>query len=478
MSLPSVTVFDGSIDSGGDTINAGNSFSNDQALTYTAPTPDVVFGTAAANQDYVCGFGFVNDNNDELFVGFSDGHGGITDPGYSTGDAVYYLGSGIGGLSSGTTYYVINLGGHEIWLDTDQGDATGGGPYSDVVSLSPDKSNTALSSLVRDNNAPIAGLNSGQTYYAENTSGSSFQLAGSPGGSIIDIDTGGRSGGPQKFAVEGIDFTSGGGGKLVLDITGTSSGTQQFLGIGGNVPTGAPVGDGIVTGTASGGGGGAIQVGDANATSSSHVTVSTTVQGNTTISGANVNITTHGHVNTAGSVVINGGGLVAVDNAATGSAAFITNTLTVNSGATINASNNVDVNAYSQVGANVAAASNSGGFIGSATGNDEADLDYVNKTLFDGTITAGNTATVEAHADVNGVANASGDTGGFIAGGGARAHANVGDHGGAVNQVDIQGNANIVSANLEPDGAGRLAEGVRQGQRAHRLGLRRLDRRG
>ena len=46
---------------------------------------------------------------------------------------------------------------------------------------------------------------------------------------------------------------------------------------------------------------------------------------------------------------------------------------------------------------------------------------------------------------MNGVANASGDTGGAIAGGGARAHTKIGDHG-AFNQVDILGGAKIKSS--------------------------------
>ena len=367
-----------------------------------------------------------------------------------------YTGSDIGGLCSGCVYFVIasagDLGGHEIWLDTDHGDATSGGThfsdFSNIVSLSPNKSSGALSTLVRNDNAPIGGLNDGQTYYVDQRQPATSSCPRHSGRRRDRHRQGGRTGGPQNFAVEGVDFTSGGNGKLVFDITGTSSGTQQFLGIGGNVPAGAPVGDGIVTGTASGGGGGLIAVNNGSASSSEGVTVKTEVQGGgTTISGANVNVTSHGFANTKASVVVNSGGLVSVDSAASSTSVTINNSTAIDGGATITATGNVDIDASAQISENVAASSNSGGFIGSASGADIGHLDYVNTTTVGGSITAGNAATVEAHANVNGVAQASGDTGGAIAGGGAHAHVEIGDTN-AFNQVHIVGGAQIKSANL------------------------------
>ena len=276
MSLPSVTCLDGSIDNGSDTINAANSFSNGDAVTYNAPTPDVVFGTTAADQDYdSVNHQFIDDNNDALFIGQNDGHGNIIDPGWgdgtpSTTPAATSAASATAASTSSSTSAATRSGSTRI------------------TATPPPAARTPTSSRSARTSRAVRCRRSSQQQRADRRAERRpdvlrrqrrRQLASSSptrsGGSRRSTSTRvGRTGGPQNFAVEGVDFTSGGSGKLVFDITGTSSGTQQFLGIGGNVPAGAPAGDGIVTGTASGGGGGLIAVNNGNASSSETVTVS------------------------------------------------------------------------------------------------------------------------------------------------------------------------------------------------------------
>ena len=95
--------------------------------------------------------------------------------------------------------------------------------YVEHIALTPDQSadgSVAKHSLTRPQDAPLPGLVDGQTYFVVNRTDTSFQLASTPGGGPIGLNTGGLTGGPHRFEVEGIDLQGAGTGvqKLVLDI--------------------------------------------------------------------------------------------------------------------------------------------------------------------------------------------------------------------------------------------------------------------
>ena len=137
-----------------------------------------------------------------------------------------------------------------------------------------------IQTLTRPRNMPIPGLADGGVYYVlAGVDGSSFQLGTTPSsGAHYRLGTtygGFDITGPNHFAVESVDLTSKGSGSqdLVIDITGTSSGTQQMVGIGGpSHLVSAPTGDRLTTASSSGSGGGIIDVGSSDATSSDHET--------------------------------------------------------------------------------------------------------------------------------------------------------------------------------------------------------------
>ncbi|HTZ04687.1 MAG TPA: HYR domain-containing protein [Gaiellaceae bacterium] len=446
--MPSVTVSAGAVNSSTDTISAANTFVSNQAVTYYAPTPDVLFNTVAVDQTY-SGGAFTDTDNDQIFVGRSDGMGGLTDPGFSTGDAVYYTGGSIGGLSNGNVYYVIVVSTYEIRL----ADSFAHAMSNTYISLGPDKGSGGVQvqqRLWRNNDAPIGGLEDGRTYYVKSPTATTFKLSDSSGpGGTVDLDTGGRTGGSHFFGVTGVDFKSGAGGseKLVIDITGTGTGTQQMIGAGGAGIVPPASGDGVVTAQATGAGGGFVEIGHASSSTTVSATVTNTVQGGATVSGDIVNVTTHGYVAGHAESDNSGGGFVSSPTADADVAVSIDNEVYVQGGSTLNATRDVNVKALSDVSPSVVASSSSGGFVAGGGGSVHSYADYTNRVTIEGTINAGATATVATDVSADAESQASGDMGGAFGGGGTTARAEIGLSS-ALNQVHVinggQVNGNVV----------------------------------
>src|SRR6185503_16093897 len=161
-------------------------------------------------------------------------------------------------------------------------------------------------SIRRETYAPILGLVDNRSYYVvgcaiSGCSGAgTFQLSNSLGGGAINLT-----------------FTPATGRhQLVSDIAPPpSSATQQLIGIGG-VGFAATSGDGIISGAATGAGGGAINVATAESRARMKVTVSNTVEADAWLTAAgDVNVTTHGFAFAKTVASNDGGGFISVGTA-------------------------------------------------------------------------------------------------------------------------------------------------------------------
>ena len=270
-------------------------------------------------------------------------------------------------------------------------------------------------------------------------------------------DTGSRSStssGTGGLALNVNDFTADASmdPTVAFTVGGGSTTTSQF----GTVDLNATHNESSASDTyasASGGGGGFINVGTGTSTGREHLTISNTVYG--VVNGLDVNITTNGNVAVEGHTDNGGGGFVSVTNADSNASASVDNSVWIAGGAQVNASRNADVNAHSDLRPYATASSNGGGFVSGASGSVEADADYNNVATVQGSVVAGDTATVEAHVFVSGTAVASGNAGGAFTGGGTTADVEVGRNN-ALNQVHLldggQVKADVAVLDAEVDG--------------------------
>ncbi|NIO40353.1 MAG: hypothetical protein GTO41_09230, partial [Burkholderiales bacterium] len=309
------------INNGTEYINVTNTFENGAFVTYHAPAALVTFTSNQVNKRWN-GSAWVAATNRVFFAVDANEDDNFDDIPLSNGERIFYTASNpslpIGGLTNNQYYYVRRLNGQEFQFANaspyanpycfavghsgDSNCLAPNGTYDDgsdgnpdpipvtLITLNPASSDPfVIHSIRKANNAPIQGLTDGHNYYVvgcaagpSGCSGTGFQLSHTSGGSAINIDSQGNTGGGHVFKTEGIDLKSqgavGGFHKLVIDIA-PASGTQQLKGIGG-VGFTANDGDGIVSGAATGGGGGAVNVSNAQSYAKLDVTVSTTVQSN------------------------------------------------------------------------------------------------------------------------------------------------------------------------------------------------------
>src|SRR5690606_27144607 len=123
--------------------------------------------------------------------------------------------------------------------------------------------------------------------------GGSFQLSNTLGGPAVDIDVSGRGAFDWmgSFTAGPVDLGAGTGvGRIVLDLTTAGSGTQTLTPPSpfGDVPSGALP----TTATVQSGGGGFVNVQEAETTAISNATITVTIGANAHVtSGATNNIT-------------------------------------------------------------------------------------------------------------------------------------------------------------------------------------------
>ena len=113
-----------------------------------------------------------------------------------------------------------------------------------------------------------------------------------------------------------------------------------------------------------GAGGGLINVASASSTASSTLTISNTIGSNAKLTANVLNITTNGYVFAKAVASNDGGGAISVGNSDATATVTATNTVTINSNATLTATDDLTVKAYTELRPSVKAATNQGGLVG------------------------------------------------------------------------------------------------------------------
>ena len=286
----------------GNSIDGNPGFTPNQAVTYTAPTTGLSFSSGQIGIETSGGVAVFNSMNQVQYSGGNNIY--LPNYGYSIGEEVTFESTGnVTGLSSGTDYYVIPIDANDFELAANYCDtgievaacAEFNGPMGTfsgwhpvkVVGLSPNYSQSGeqvVNTFYVTGQAPIGGLTNGGVYYVVGLTGSSFEVALTPNGSPIGLNGSNSHNAQSLFQAyyAGLSSVGSGTGELVEDIS-ASSGTQSFTGVPGIPVAGVSTGDGVSTATASGSGGGFVNVGTSDTTADDTTTIGIDVGNGATI---------------------------------------------------------------------------------------------------------------------------------------------------------------------------------------------------
>ena len=424
-------------------------FSNGQAVTYRAPLPLEVITQDVSHSIINLG---------------TDAKGNPIPDNFTSGQAVVYsLAPGatpIGGLTPGTTYYVITVATNQFQLA-----ATPGGSARTL-----DTTNTTGGQFFGAvNQQAIGGLVDGNTYYVVNATATSFQLALTRGGSAQTLAARGIVG-AHTIGVEGIDFTTAGTGTqdLVFPLnTAGASGTYRLVGVGGaGALLNAPPGDGEAIAGAISSGGGLVQVGGASASVVSKPTVATSVGGGTSLTAnGDVTITSTSYANASADGSNSGGGFVGVGSGMASVTTDNNNNATLGTGDVIDTLGDFTLQATSYHNVLASSDSSGGGAIvhagasTTATTSDQAAAQVGASSQ----ITAGGNILIQSSEGVTEYSNAYANGGGL----GVDTDATATTQGTAQATTTIQGSARLDAGELAGPGLPgprRQLDGQRDGQ--------------
>ncbi|MBM4068701.1 MAG: hypothetical protein FJ271_07120 [Planctomycetes bacterium] len=349
------------------TFNTLNFQDGDRA-SYLTPAP-TLFQSTAVNASYS---GNPSGTN-YIYVGQNHG--------YQSGDAVVYEADGsspITGLTPGVTYYAVFRDNFSIQLAASHADAVASTPT--VLTLTPDTSPAAAAVNLLLVRPAIGGLSNAITYHVVNASATSFQLAATPGGTPIPLNAGPLTGisGQHQIGRDGIALTpSVGFQQFRIDFTSASTSSptgDKLFGPGGVSlrQLNPPAGTGISSAVATGGSGGFVEVDEPTARVFVTPTVTAYIAAQMVNAGGNVVINSVSKGNTATNADNSGGGFVEVGDADSSSSfnnssnAYVgmSNGSSINgSGVQITAQGSFTVWADTQLHTNVYTKSDGGGFV-------------------------------------------------------------------------------------------------------------------
>ncbi|WP_292324641.1 hypothetical protein, partial [Mesorhizobium sp.] len=394
--------------------------------------------------------------------------------GFSNGQAVIYTGSGIAGLVSGHTYYVINGGSYTgavgvaynfdanfIRLADNPGDTVGfidTAPDPDVYHA-PVVKNLVFSNTFTDNSLigvgeqTLSNLNPGQAYYVVQKDAAGYKLSTSFNGTPVALNLNGNSStGTHRLVKEGVDLQDSGpasGQTLVYNITSNSI-SGLFDGVGGaagfNVPTSA---DGVVTGSAGGSSGGAWNNKDSNTSSSQTVSTNLTVNAGAMLKGANVLLQTDSRMGSVATADGGGGGGISLEGAQATATGVNKSDIVIGSDASIEALHDLTVRGITKSYVSSEAQSSSGGLGAASDGTATSTLSFGMKQQINGDLKAGHALVVDNKVDNNSAAHAEAYGGGLGASTNVsatgRVQAAIGYKGA---EIILQGNADLVGATV------------------------------
>ncbi len=307
--------------------------------------------------------------------------------------------TGIGGLTLGTEYRVVEVddSGNSVKLASLAHPST----VLDITDFDA-MSHTLASGvqvLTKDGTDPITGLTPGETYYVHYTSGTDFELEDFQGNVVSGVDASGNSG-PNTLTVIGTPLSGQGSGVQSLVVNLTSGGGGVMLGVGGPGAELGNAGDNVPSATATGVGGGAVNIQVAISTTNSNPTVNTTISAGATLEGNDVAIYAGSTANGAATAQNAGGGLISGQHS--GAQVNITNNETTEVDGTVTALRDIQVLASSVESPAVAAKVDGGGLFAFGDANADAPTTHHTVVLLEGTLTAGRTLLAEAREGFNG----------------------------------------------------------------------------
>ena len=284
----------------------GSAFTSGEAVTYNAPAA-AAFSSQGVDVDVNSSHQISGDDSsaNNIYLGTNNGSNGVVPDNFVTGEAVKYEvqpgKAALGGLTSGTTYYVIQDGGYAVQLASSYANAIADQP----ITLTPDQSSAGEKVSHELVPAPIGGLTSGQVYFVRNASSDTFQLSATPTGAILSLNVGSPAGitGMHTFHLAGIEFNSSSGGTqdLYINFTSNPAGNDELLGPGGvSLRTiTPPPGNGISAASAEGGAGGFVAVSSPDAETDVTANVQAYVNSSLLDVGGNLSVITNSTANTS-----------------------------------------------------------------------------------------------------------------------------------------------------------------------------------
>src|SRR6185503_8580343 len=299
-----------------------------------------------------------------------------------------------------------------------------------LTQTNPHKAGDDLHSLIRDGDSPLrytdgggGTLVDGQTYYVVNPGGSSttIGIALSRGGPALTFDTTGLRLDASHSFEPTIDLTSPADGthQLRIDVLASPalSGNQKITGQGG-LPLGSLLtgsGNGLSKVKSTGSGGGFVGVGtnDATVTADPNVSahISTGTSGSVT-AGGSVTITTSAMTNINADSRNDTGGFVGISDADATASSTVRSEAYIDQDVRLVAGGDLTMLASSDITANSATRSRSGGFVGSADANSQVTTNYTTlatiKMNADIAVAGRASLSTNARADGDGNAYASG----------------------------------------------------------------------
>ncbi len=300
--LPTPTAFNPSIDINDNEIFLSG-FTDGEAVTYRAPTPLQVEPEQISNSIINLGTDASGLPNLDSFY---DGEP-VT---YEPADGATL----IGGLKAGKTYYVIVVTPDQFQLSSSRHNNVPGAPISLTVPLGA----TGVQTFSSNDNQPVGGLVSGDTYYVINATSYSFQLSVKPGSNkVISLNTSKSTGEMlDTIGVEGIDFTDALGTTVNLVIPlnkSMAAGTYQLVGVGGLTGVLFNSTGGGANAIADGSSGGGVDIGGSLAIADSTPSLATYLGTSTHLTaGGSIAITATSYANASANGTNIGAGFVAV----------------------------------------------------------------------------------------------------------------------------------------------------------------------